>query len=96
MEVAVRSDLVPGVAHRRDQAGMALGNPPDDEDRGADVGAIEEIEQQAGRELDARRQPVPALWRERRPGPADVKPLFEIDREDVARRSYPLARSLVM
>jgi hypothetical protein len=75
---------------------MALGNPPDDEDRGADVGAIEEIEQQAGRELDARRQRVPALWRERRPGPADVKPLFEIDREDVARRSYPLARSLVM
>ena len=66
---------------------MALGDPADDEDRGAYVGAIEEIEQQACRELDTRRQRVPALGRERRPCPADVKPLFEIDREDVPRRS---------
>jgi hypothetical protein len=75
---------------------MALRHPADDEDRGANVGAIEEIEQPAGRQIDARRQRVPAPGREFRPCPADVKPLFEIDREDVARRRYPLARSLVM
>jgi hypothetical protein len=69
MQVPVRSNFVARIADRRDELGMALGDPPDDEDRGADIRAIEEIQQQAGRELDARRQRVPALGRERRPPP---------------------------
>jgi len=96
MQVPVRSNFVARIADRRDELGVALGDPPDHEHRGADPGAIEQIEQEAGGQLDAGGQRVPALGRERRPRAADVKPLFEINREDVPRRRYPLARSLVM
>jgi hypothetical protein len=96
MQVAVRPDLVPRVAHRLDQLRMALGHPADHEHRGPHIHAIEEIEEDAHRELDSRRQLVPALGRQCRACGADVKPLLEIDREDVPRGSYPLARSLVM
>ena len=57
---------------------------------------FEEVQELSRIFHDAARQAVPVFPAEGTADTADVKPLFEIDREDVARRCYPLARSLVM
>ncbi len=63
MEVAVRTDLVAGFAHALDEPRMTLGHPADDEECGADAGAVEQIQHAVGRHLDARRQAVPPVGR---------------------------------
>ena len=53
MKVAVRSDLVAGAPHRIDELGMTLGHPADDEEGRADVRGVEQVEQNARRQVDA-------------------------------------------
>jgi hypothetical protein len=61
MNVAVRSDFVPGATHALDNLRVPLGNPADDEYRRADAATIEQVQQQPRREIDTRRQPIPVV-----------------------------------
>ena len=85
MVIPVGSELVSGRRDLLDELGMPLGQPADDEERGANAGAIEQIEQPPGRELHPRRQPVPVRER-KRVDAADVEPFFHVNGEDVGHR----------
>ena len=85
MVIAVGSELVSRRRDLLDELGMPLGQPADDEERGANAGAIEQIEQPPRRELHPRRQPVPVRER-KRVDAADVEPFLHVNGEDVGHR----------
>ena len=94
VHVAVRSDLVPGLRDALDELRMTLGDVTEHEERGSDAGAVQQIQQPIGRHDHAAGQRRPVVGRERAVDAADVKPLLDIDREDVgdAPTSCRLAR----
>src|SRR6476646_9412687 len=83
MPIAVRPDLMTGVAHRLNQPRISLRDPADDEECRAHARAIEQLEQRTRRRLYARRQRVPMLEREGAADAADVEPFLEIDGKGV-------------
>lgn len=97
MGMAVGANLVARYQHVVHQLRIPRGDPADDEKSGADLRAVEEIQNAARGEFNPRRQSIPLLGPERG-DTAHVKPFFEIDGENVLRIAHAelLARSLVM
>jgi hypothetical protein len=85
--IAVRSNVVSRGADGLDQVRIPLRDPADDEEGRANTAAIQHLEQRASGWFYARGQPVPVLRREQTADAAHVKPLFEIDSEEVVRIS---------
>jgi hypothetical protein len=83
VKVTVRPDLVSRAADLLDETRITGRHPSKDEERGADVTPIEEIEQISGVLDDAGRQLVPALGRERAARAAHMKPFFDVDGEAI-------------
>jgi hypothetical protein len=85
------ADVMAGVADARDQGGMPLGHPADDEAGGADTAAVEQIER-ALRVVDhPRLERVPRRRLRDRRHAADVEPFLDIDGERVDHAPSPLA-----
>ena len=93
MCVSVRSDLVPRVAHVLDQPRMAFGHPPDDEECGANASGVEQVQHTPRCRFDSGRQAIPLVERQWPAHPADVKPFFEVDGEDVGDNAVPCLSS---
>ena len=81
----MRTNFVAPRQHRFYEPRIPISHPPHDEEGGAHLDGVKQIEEGPSRLFHARRQPIPILRRERPAHAADVKPLFQIDREDVAR-----------
>ena len=88
VQVPVRPDVMAGRANLSDQSRIALGDPAENEERGAGACAIELLEQRSRGEDDARGQGVPVLLRERTDA-TDVEPLLDVHRDRVRARPGP-------
>ena len=76
----------PALRNALDELRMTFRDVAEHEERGADADAIQQIQQAIGRGDDAAGKRRPVFGRERAIDAADVKPLLDIDREDVRRR----------
>jgi hypothetical protein len=74
-----------GAGDARDQVGMVFRDIAQDEERGADAGPIQQIEESSRGFHDPARQHGPVRGRERAVYPAHVKPLFHVNGHDVVR-----------
>ena len=85
MQMTVRADFVARRENLLDQRRMAFGDPSHHEERRRHAGGIEQVEQPSRRRHDARGERVPVGGGQRPADAADVKPLFDVDGEDVHR-----------
>ena len=86
--------LVPAVSHAANQFRKAIGDPPEDEKRGLDVVAIEQVERPLRVLLEPGLEAIPLAAVDQRLERRDVEIVLERDRQDVrgglARRGTEL------
>src|SRR5258706_64651 len=83
MAIAVRANLVSRCANGFHQMRIPLSDPSDDEKGRPHADPIEEIEQGAGRRLNAGGKVIPVLGGQPATDATHVKPFFKINRENV-------------
>ncbi len=93
VQVAVEGDLVPAPRRLAHEVRMALGDPSQNEDRGAVPAARERLQQPGERPLEAGRKRGPAPRIGVVVVAADVEPVLRVDRQDARRAPESAQRS---